>query len=101
MAADLKGPPNATWADLRQLAWALALVIPFIGLAAYFARVLVGVRAALWLGVALAVLAAAAFAMVVVFCLIASYVGETAGRFNRRRVQEPMSIPPQQEHSTW
>jgi hypothetical protein len=53
-------PQSATRAELKQLAWATALVYPFIGLVAYGARELVGHRAAFWLGIGMAVLATVA-----------------------------------------
>lgn len=51
---ELKGPPNETWADLKQLGWALLLVYPFIALTAYGARELLGVTTAIWFGLGLA-----------------------------------------------
>ncbi|MCC6929462.1 MAG: hypothetical protein IT359_10770 [Gemmatimonadaceae bacterium] len=53
-------PPSATRADVRRLAWITALFYPFIGLAAYGARALVGHRSAVWLGLGFGVLATVA-----------------------------------------
>jgi hypothetical protein len=75
---------DETRADLKQVGWALLLVYPFIAVAAYFARVLIGDRAAVWLFVGLAAFATIAFALVVGFSLLASYAEGSAGWFNRR-----------------
>ena len=53
-------PRSETAADVRQLVWATGLVYPFVALAAYGARDLVGHRTAMWLGVGFAVLATVA-----------------------------------------
>jgi hypothetical protein len=80
----LRRTGDETRADLKQIGWALLLVYPFIAVAAYFARVLVGARAAAWLFVGLAAFATIAFALVIAFSLLASYAEGSAGWFNRR-----------------
>ena len=88
----LRGPPNETWADVKQLAWALLLVCPFIALAAWGARVLIGARAALWLGIGLAAFAFVTFAVIVALSLTVSYGHEFGGRLiaalRRRRARD-------------
>jgi hypothetical protein len=88
MAPDDHEPPRGaggeTRADLKQLGWALLLVFPFIAVAAYFSRVLIGDRAAVWLFVGLAAFATIACGLVVAFSLLASYAEGSAGWFNRR-----------------
>ena len=75
---------DETRADLKQIGWALLLVYPFIAVTAYFARVLIGERAAVWLFVGLAAFVTIAFALVIAFSLLASYAEGSAGWFNRR-----------------
>lgn len=77
-------PRNETWADIKQYAWALVLVYPFIGVTAYFARGLLGARGAFWFGLGLSAFATLVFALVLVFSLAASYAGDSVGWFNRR-----------------
>jgi hypothetical protein len=88
VTADAPEPPgrsrDETRADLKQVVWALLLVYPFIAVAAYFARVLIGDRAAIWLFVGLAAFVTLAFALVVGFSVLASYAEGSAGWFNRR-----------------
>lgn len=86
--AQARGDVHETWADIKQLGWGLALVYPFIIVTAYAARDLLGARLAAWLGVGLAAFATTAFALVLAFSIVASYVSDTAGWFNRRRKAE-------------
>lgn len=93
----IRGGENETWADIKQFAWGLALVYPFIVVTAYAARDLLGAQLAAWLGIGLAAFATAAFALVLAFSLVASYASDTAGWFNRR---EKASEPAQADRVT-
>ena len=67
------GQPNATWQDLKQYAWGVASVLPFIAAAAYGARVLVGNQVAFWLGIGIFAFVVAAYGLVVVACVAATF----------------------------
>jgi small-conductance mechanosensitive channel len=81
---------NATWLDLKQLAWGLLCILPFILVFAYGARVIVGPRAALWLGVGIAAAAIVAIGSVVVTSLLVSYGHDAFDRFAQRRDRQRM-----------
>jgi hypothetical protein len=78
------GPPSATWRDIKQLGWALLLVVPFIAMVSYGAVGLVGKRAAFWIGVGLAALTVITFSLIVSFNLLASF-GDDLLQWVRRR----------------
>lgn len=84
MNNERRGPPSATWRDIKQLGWALLLVVPFIAVVSYGAVGLVGKRAAIWIGVGLAVLTVITFSLIVSVNLLAS-CGHDLWRWARRR----------------
>lgn len=69
----LAGPPNATWRDIKQLAYAWLLVMPMIAVVCYGAAGLVGPTAAFWIGVGLVTLTAIVFGMLVVTSFLVTW----------------------------
>lgn len=67
-ARDAVGP------ELKQLGYALVLIVPFIAVFAYGARVLLGNRTAFWLGVGIVATGVIAIGSVVVASLGSSYI---------------------------
>ena len=83
---DRLGPLNATWRELKQLAYALLLVVPLIAVVCYGAADLVGPRAALWIGFGLATLTVITFAMLVAVSFLVTYADDAMqSKFHGRR----------------
>lgn len=79
---------NPTWRDLKQYAWGLLSVTPFIAVAAFGARILVGSDAALWLGIGVLGFAWLAYGSVAAACIAISCAVDAvrwAGRRYARR----------------
>lgn len=81
----LRPTPNPTWTDLKQLLWAWLLVLPFIALASYGARELLGWSTAIRMGVGLAGLVTVALLLVVATSFIMSHVHDWLARRRERR----------------
>jgi len=80
---------SATWKDLKQLAWSVMLVMPFIALGTFGLAALVGVRTAVWVGVGLATFVVVIFLLIVAMCLVGSYAYERVAR--RGELNPPFS----------
>jgi hypothetical protein len=80
-------PPNPTWRDIKQLAYAFLLVVPMIGVVCYGASRLVGPLAALWIAVGLVSLTGVVFGLLVVTSIVVTYADDVmnANRHERRR----------------
>lgn len=82
------GPPNATWRELKQLAWGVVLVVPYIAIVCYGAAGLVGARAAFWIAVGLVCLTIVTFSMLVLFSLVVTGIDDRAQARLHRRVHK-------------
>lgn len=67
---------SATWKDVKQLAWSVMLVFPFIAIGAFGLSALVGARTAAWVAVGLAFFVVAIFSMTIAMCLAGSFAYE-------------------------
>lgn len=80
------GPPNATWRDLKQLAYAVLLIVPIIAVVCHRAAGLVGFRAAFWIGVGLVTLTGIIFGLLVAVSFLVTYADDVLqSRLHRRR----------------
>jgi cation transporter-like permease len=93
-AYDKRAYPSATWEELKQFLVGLALVVPFIAVFAYGARVLLGPEMAFWLGVGIVGAAVVCYGSVVVACLVVSYAVDFARYLAKKRgdAAQPPSI---------
>lgn len=80
--------PDATWRDVKQLGWAVLMVVPMIVVVCYGAAGLVGPRAAFWIGVGLVALTVVTFALIIVASLMAS-VGYDLVKRLRQEERQP------------
>lgn len=79
-------PPSATWRDIKQLGWAVLLVVPYVAVVCFGAAALVGWRAAFWVAVGLVSLTAVTFALLVVLSLLVTLVDDfLQSRLHARR----------------
>ena len=84
--AERLGPPDPTWREIKQLAYALLLVVPIIAVVCYGAARLVGSRAAFWIAVGLVALTVVVFAMLVATSFLVTYADdEIQTRLHGRR----------------
>ena len=81
------GPPDPTWRDLKQLAYAWLLVVPMIAMVCYGAARLVGPLAAFWIAVGLVTLTGVVFGLLVVTSFVVTYADDriNAKLHGRRR----------------
>jgi len=70
------GPPDPTWRDIKQLAYALMLVVPMIAVVCYGAAGLVGPRAAFWIAVGLVTLTGIVFGLLVVTSFLVTFADD-------------------------
>ncbi len=75
---------SATWKDLKQLAWSVMLVLPFIALGTFGLSAVIGVRRAVWAGVGLTAFVIAILSLIVAMCLVGSYGFEFFVRWRQR-----------------
>jgi hypothetical protein len=85
----MKGQPNATWTDLKQLGWALLLLYAFIAVAAALSRSYCGGRTAFWVAIGLAAFVTAALALVTGASLAISYAAQGLSRVRPNRGVRP------------
>lgn len=71
-----KGPPDPTWRDIKQLAYALLLVVPMIAVVCYGAVGLVGIRSAFWIGAGLVTLTVTTFGLLVAVSFLVTYADD-------------------------
>lgn len=76
--------PNQTWLDLKQLLWAWLLILPFIALATYGARELLGWETALWMGSWLAALVTVTMLLIALVGFVLSALDEWRMRREQR-----------------
>ena len=87
MKARQLGPPDPTWRDIKQLAYAWLLVVPMIAVVCYGASRLVGMIAAFWIAVGLVTLTSVVFGLLVMtsFLFTGADDAMNARLRNRRR----------------
>ena len=76
MNAKHSGPPNATWRDIKQLAFAWLLVVPMVAVVCYGASRLVGPLAAFWIAIGLLTLTGVVFALLVLTSVVVTYADD-------------------------
>ena len=86
----MRSPPplfdrRATWKDIRQLAWSVMLVLPFLAIGTFGLASLVGTPTALWVAGSLVLFVTAAFVLIVLMCVLGSYGYELLALLRRRR----------------
>jgi len=81
------GPPDPTWRDIKQLAYALMLIVPMIAVVCFGAARLVGPRAAFWIAVGLVTLTGIVFGLLVATSFLVTYADDVmdAKLHGRRR----------------
>ena len=80
-------PTDPTWADLKQLGWALLLVYAVIALLVVLARQFFGLGAAVRIGGGLAAFVTAAFGLITGASLLVSYGADVVRRLQDRRAR--------------
>jgi hypothetical protein len=82
---DWGSEPNATWYDLKQLAFAVLLFELVVAALALATRAFFGVRTALWVGLGIGALVLVAFALISVLGVITHSVATFLARSETRR----------------
>jgi hypothetical protein len=72
--------PNATWYDLKQLAFAVVLFELVIAALAFATRAFFGARTALWVGLGIGIIVLVAFALIVAFGVLTHALGAFLAR---------------------
>lgn len=98
MSQHRRAQRNETWADIKQFGYGLLLILPFLAVFAYGARVLIGGRAAVWVAVGIAAVGVVAYGSVILACLVVSYGHDMtlalARMFRRVRANRRLKLPP-------
>ena len=89
-----EGERSATWEDLKRLLWAVGLIELVVAGLAILTHGYFGSRHALIVGLVLVGLVFVAFALVVVFSLVATWLVERVSDETRRDVQRERGSPP-------
>jgi hypothetical protein len=86
--------PSATLEDLKLLLWAVCLIEVVVAGLALLTRGYFGPRLALLVGLGLGGLVLLAFALIVAFCFVASWIGELFSDGRRRATRPGDRRPP-------
>jgi hypothetical protein len=71
--------PNATWYDLKQLAFAVVLFELVVAALAFATRAFFGARTALWIGLGIGTVVLLAFVLIVAFSVLSHTVATFLG----------------------
>ena len=81
------GPPNPTWRDIKQLAYALLLVVPIVAVVCTGTAGLVGRRPAFWIGIGLVALTTITFTMLNAASFLVTHIDDAMqAKLHRPRV---------------
>jgi hypothetical protein len=83
--------PNATWQDLKQLAFAVLLLELVVAALALATRTFFGVRTALWVGFGIGALVLVAFALISIVGVLSHTVAAFLARREIRRPRDSES----------